>query len=316
MEHDIDTLVKRFRQSPMIKEVQFGDISSFNFTRKAFYDSQWNDLTVRARGLFIDTYHNEIVCRGYDKFFNIDERRETERENLRKTLLFPVTAYIKENGFLGMISYNWETGGLRFATKSRLDGKYVELLKEVFYSDPDINRQRVATTLKNLDATLLVEVIDPDNDPHIIEYSKPAIVALDIVINVQSFRHVNPFSLTVLADYMGMDCKKTYYTYDSWDELESDINQWEDEGYRLKGYPIEGFVLEDKSGFMVKVKTGYYKLWKYRRSLIGKVINGKYQMGTDEFGDWLVGTHQQNPLLGTESIISLRKVYRYFNGGD
>ena len=35
-------------------------ISSFNFTRDAFYKGNWNKQTILARGLFIDTINNKI----------------------------------------------------------------------------------------------------------------------------------------------------------------------------------------------------------------------------------------------------------------
>ena len=94
-----------------------GDISSFNFTRDAFYKKEWNEQTTKARGLFVDTRTNEIVVRGYEKWFRVNEVEETKIMNLKDTLKFSVTAYVKENGFLGLISYNKDTDDLMFATK-------------------------------------------------------------------------------------------------------------------------------------------------------------------------------------------------------
>ena len=306
--NDIKQLVERFRQSPLIRESRYDDISAFNFTRKAFNKAEWNDLTTRARGMFINTRKNKIVCRGYDKFFQVDERPETKKERLRKTLKFPVTAFVKENGFLGLISFDETTRGLRFATKARLDGDYVELLKESFYRHCG-NPGWVVTTLKNLNATLLVEVIDPQRDPHIIQYSKPNLIVLDLIHNEDRFRAVSHDALDYAAIAFGLESKRLHCVYTSWEKLEADMAEWETDDYRLHGEPVEGFVLQDADGFMVKVKTGYYKLWKWRRSMIGKVVNGKYEKGTDPFGDWLYGVHQLHPLLGTESIITLRWMY-------
>lgn len=304
----IEKLVERFRQSPLIKESRYDDISAFNFTRKAFNKAEWNDLTTRARGMFINTRKNKIVCRGYDKFFQIDERADTQRRRLKKTLKFPVTAYLKENGFLGLISYNEETGGLRFATKARLDGVYVDMLKESFYFHCAYP-ERVLSSLKETDATLLVEVIEPRHDPHIIYYKECSIVLLDMVCNKPEFEKISYTSLVQAATWFGIPFKDCQAIYDTWAELEADITAWEDASFRLHGEPVEGFVLEDADGFMFKVKTGYYKLWKWRRTMIGKVANGKYEKGTDPFGDWLYGVHQLHPLLGTESIITLRWMY-------
>ena len=312
--NDIRQLIERFRQSPLIKETRYENISAFNFTRKAFNRAEWNDLTTRARGMFIDTERNWIVCRGYDKFFQVDERPETKKDHLRKALQFPVRAYVKENGFLGLISFDAATRGLRFATKARLDGQYVEMLKESFYRHCG-NPGWVITTLKNLNATLLVEVIEPEKDPHIIQYLKPNLIVLDLIRNDLRFDQLQYEFLVSFANKVGLPVKKVHRTYTNWEELEHDINEWETESYRLCGEPVEGFVLEDSTGFMVKVKTGYYKLWKWRRSMIGKVMNGKYEKGADPFGDWMYDLNQINPFDGTEDIIQFRLVYEYFFGG-
>lgn len=58
--------IRKLRSSTLIEERRFGNISSFNFTRKAFYNSKWNALTTKARGLFIDTQNEKVVSRGYD----------------------------------------------------------------------------------------------------------------------------------------------------------------------------------------------------------------------------------------------------------
>ena len=56
--------------------------------------------------LFIDTANGIVVARSYPKFFNVNERPETRFGMLQYKLKFPVTVYVKENGFLGMVSYN------------------------------------------------------------------------------------------------------------------------------------------------------------------------------------------------------------------
>ena len=66
-----DTL-KQMNESKLIqKKVLDNGIVSYNFTRKCFYDKIWNDLTCKARGLFVDSETNKVIARGYDKFFSI-----------------------------------------------------------------------------------------------------------------------------------------------------------------------------------------------------------------------------------------------------
>mgnify|MGYP001852480971 CR=1 FL=1 len=109
---DVASLVESMRQNKYIQEKRFDHISSFNFTPRAFYDRAWDEQTIKARGLFIDTESNKVVARAYEKFFNINERSETKFGVLKNVLRFPVMAYVKENGFLGLVSYNHKTGDL------------------------------------------------------------------------------------------------------------------------------------------------------------------------------------------------------------
>ena len=50
---------------------------------------------------------------------------------LEHRLTFPVVAYVKENGFLGIVSYNEETDALFATTKSAPDGDFARWLKEM-----------------------------------------------------------------------------------------------------------------------------------------------------------------------------------------
>ena len=60
------------RANRYIQEKKFGNISSFNFTNKAFYDKVWDEQTTKARGLYLDTFKGKVAARAYDKFFNIN----------------------------------------------------------------------------------------------------------------------------------------------------------------------------------------------------------------------------------------------------
>ena len=69
----IADIVLKMRQNKFIQEKSYGNISSFNFTREAFYDKVWDDQTVKARGLYIDTDRMKVICRGFPKFFSVSE---------------------------------------------------------------------------------------------------------------------------------------------------------------------------------------------------------------------------------------------------
>ena len=119
------------RENRYIQEKRYGNISSFNFTKAAFYDKIWDDQTITARGLYINIPKQKVVARAYNKFFNINERPETKFDMLENRLAFPVTAYVKENGFLGIVSYNEEDDSLFVTTKSSPDGDFATFLKDM-----------------------------------------------------------------------------------------------------------------------------------------------------------------------------------------
>lgn len=56
----------------------------------------------------------------------MNERPETKLEMLQDKLSFPVRAYVKENGYLGIVANNPETGELFVTTKSNPEGSYAE----------------------------------------------------------------------------------------------------------------------------------------------------------------------------------------------
>lgn len=304
---DMFDQIKRLRSSTLVKERSFGDISSFNFTRKAFFDAKWNELTTKARGLFINTRTGEIVSRGYDKFFNIDENQNNRRSVLKRKLAFPAHAYRKENGFLGLISLDEDNGQLRLATKASLEGPYAKILEDIFrirVERPD----EVVNVLRETKGTILVEVIDPVRDPHIIEYKHADLIVLDIVKNEWETSRIPYSKLVEYCKRMGLRSKQLCETYETWVDLETAIDSWITEDYREDGEPIEGYVIEDRNGFMFKVKTGYYTKWKKYRKIIKGIAEGIETLG-DPFLKWATEMYALRKITGTESIIALRNMY-------
>src|SRR5699024_6797199 len=114
----VEDAVIQLRADPAVAEKRFGNISSFNFTREAFREKDWNERTIQARGLYLDTVRNRVAARAYNKFFNIGERPETRWSALQQNLQFPVSCYVKENGFLGLVSWDTEKESLFITTKT------------------------------------------------------------------------------------------------------------------------------------------------------------------------------------------------------
>lgn len=266
----IADLVARMRQSPLIHEKSFGHISSFNFTRAAFMDKKWNSLTVRARGLYIDTTNMKIVARGYEKFFAVNERQNTKLSALQKKLVFPVEVFEKENGFLGLVSYDQSTDSLFMTTKSSIDGAMAELFRSMFTEE---QKQRLTKYLKEHDVTLLFEAVDPVNDPHIIEYQEKHIYLLDMVENRLEFSACGYDELVSVAKELDVEVKKRTAVINNWEEFMSLYQSSQNLLSNPDIVPFEGYVTRDTSGFMLKLKTDYYTTWKLLRGVAQSVFN-------------------------------------------
>ena len=256
-----------------IVEKKFGNISSFNFTKNAFYEKNWNDLTVKARGLFINTKDNTVANRAYEKFFNIGEVKETELGYLSTHLKFPVDCYIKYNGFLGLLGYDADNDKLLFCSKSNVGGDFSKYFEDIFMEKYGDKYQEVLDYIKENNVSLVFEVIDPVNDPHIIKYDQKDIVLLDIVNREIRFKNAPYSQLYEFADKLHMSVKKKAYTINSWADFLVWYNDVLEEDYTYQGKVIEGFVIVDSNNFMTKLKLDYYKFWKQMRYVADQVMH-------------------------------------------
>lgn len=303
------SIIEQLRNSHDIKEIQLdNNISSFNFTRNAFYKKNWNELTCKARGLFIDTEKNKVVARGYEKFFNVNERKETELEHLIVKFKDKIKCYKKENGFLGILSY--VNNELFFASKSSNKSDFADYFRNI-YEASDIDKDKLEEYLKNNDVSLTFEVIDVVNDPHIIEYDKSKIVLLDIIHNDCEFKKEPYEKVIELSKLINCECKTIYKEFDN----VRDFHTWyiantdEDD---LTKEDIEGVVIEC-NGIMTKLKFPYYNFWKLMRRVKEQVahrsnvkLSGLYNATSNYFYAWL---KKQDEETLKKDIITLRKMF-------
>ena len=316
-ETNIYNLVENLRNNKYVFEKDLGNnISSFNFTKEAFYNKMWDKETTKARGLFIDTKNYKIVARSYNKFFKVDERKETTLDSLKENLIFPVNFYLKYNGFLGILSvYNDE---LFFASKSTNAGDYVEYFKNIFYkkySNKQIEVLKDKLTKENLSAVF--EVIDPFNDPHIIEYQEENLVLLDLIKNTTNFEKISYPDLQIFAQNNNISVKELAYAASNIDEFMSIYDKITAPNYKYKDSYIEGFVIEDANAFMVKTKTVYYDKWKYLRNKMENALkNNKFNTKSNDeleisFLSYLKEKYQGKK-IGLESINIIQERHNFY----
>ena len=278
---EIKDVVEYMRASKYISEKEFGNISSFNFTRGAFEKGIWDGITTKARGLYIDTEHNEIVARGYEKFFNYNEVDATKPDSLSRNLTFPIQVYIKENGFLGIVSTDHD-GDIIFASKSTLGGDHALMLKENMYKIYGEDKVRqIQDYAKEHNVSFVFEVIDIERDPHIIKYKQNECILLDIIYNDIKFHKLSYDEMRKVARDIGIKTKYRDAYNDieikSYKELSAFIDMVTTPTFRattdrIDDKCIEGFVFEDANGFMFKLKLHYYNEWKMLRGAASKIF--------------------------------------------
>lgn len=313
-----DTIIN-LRANRYIQEKKFGNISSFNFTNKAFYDKVWDEQTTKARGLYLDTMKGKVVARAYEKFFNINERPETRFDMLQHKLQFPVTAYVKENGFLGIVSYNEYEDDLLIASKSTLDSSFSQWLKEMLYSKVSTeNINNMKEYIKENNVSFVFECVDMKNDPHIIEYPESNLYLLDIVYNQMDFTKYEYDDMCHIANKFGLTPKEKAFEIANWQEFFDWYYDILEEDYEYKGHVIEGFVIEDSVGYMTKLKLTYYNFWKFMRGIAHEAIRKGYISKTsalttptaNEFYAWVRKLHDVEDIESVpRDICTLRKMF-------
>lgn len=243
---------------------------SLNFSEEVFHHSIWNDITIKARGLFVDAITGEVLARSYDKFFNVGERNDSEDEI--KELQYPVRLAMKENGFLGILSWDHRLDKLIIASKSTTESEHAGYIKDVWSLVSEEVKEQLIKILKESNCSAIFEVIHPD-DPHIVNYhGRKRMYLLDFVPNVLHIangRNIDRNLSEVLKKELSKNINLAYETIFSFvkQEIVYAPYQFELGVEKLTGgsEDIEGYVITDNAGKMYKVKCDHYNTWKRRR---------------------------------------------------
>lgn len=319
MSNNVSDALIELRHNKYVTEKQFGNISSFNFSPTAFQKNIWDEQTTKARGLFLDTEKFKVVARSYEKFFSINQREETKFDALQRTLQFPVAAYVKENGFLGIVSWNEYTDDLFITSKSDPEGEFSEWLRDMIYKKiSEENLDKMKKYIKDNDVSFVFECCNMEHDPHIIDYSESKLVLLDIVYNTLEFQKYNYEDMAHVGRDLGLTIKKQAYELSTWQEFYDWYFEVLEEDYEYRDDKIEGFVIEDANGYMVKLKLTYYNFWKFMRGIAHETLKKGYTNRTsllttpvaNEFYVWCKkqfenGKADELP----RNIVTLRKMF-------
>lgn len=269
-------IVDLFRSNELIKEKTFVSnphISSFNFTRDAFYDSQnsfRDELVSQARGIFLNNENGEIIARGFEKFFNINERgiEQAKIEHLKENFNFPIQLFLKENGYLGLIGYDSKTDKLIYTSKSDIELDFAQNLESIAnsqFSESELEKLKFFARINKVN--YIFEVNDPINDPHIVQYDKAHVVLLAIVKRDFIYQELKYDDLRKFSEgFENLPVKQKGPRFSSPDDFEKFYNSVTKKDALDSKLLIEGYVVEDANLNRMKIKLPFYNFWKIGRS--------------------------------------------------
>ena len=116
------------------------------------------------------------------------------------------------------------------------------------------------------------------------------------------------------AKSLNLDYKEKIATFNTWNEFKTWYDEVIKENYKYNNQYVEGFVIEDNNQFMVKIKTNYYKFWKFMRGVVSDVKRRGYILNTSAlqtptanlFYGWL---RKQDKETLNQDIVTLRNKF-------
>ncbi|KAL4879476.1 fungal tRNA ligase phosphodiesterase domain-containing protein [Aspergillus karnatakaensis] len=218
------------------------------------WDYKRKDLPTYARGLFTAKRKDgtpEIVTRGYDKFFNVEEVNATQWRNIENNTRGPYELSVKENGCIIFIS-GLEDGSLLVCSKhstgarSDTDRSHAQVGEEwierhvatVGKSTADLARK-----LREMNATAVGELCDDSFEEHVLAYdpADAGIYLHGINFNVPEFATLSSSEVHQFADAWGFK-KANFVVYEDLPSVKKFLEKCAETG-SWDGRDTEGFVI-------------------------------------------------------------------------
>ena len=221
------------------------------------WDYKRDDLPTYARGLFTSKTSRgapEIVSRGYDKFFNVDEVPSTKWENIQQDTVGPYELSVKENGCIIFMS-GLEDGTLLVCSKhstgnrhdvDRSHAQVGEEWVEKHVQSVGKTSRDLAQALRAQNLTAVAELCDDDFEEHVLEYP-PEISGLylhGLNYNLPEFATLPGSEVHQFADDWGFK-KAQYLMINDVNEVKTFLEQCAETG-SWDGRDTEGFVIRCK----------------------------------------------------------------------
>lgn len=231
------------------------DLYIYNYSNIVQYERYWTPLTLLCRGLILDSGHN-IVARGPEKFFNLEELKVEDIPKLNYTI------HEKMDGsYICVFKYN---GELIVSSRGSFTSDYA------IYAENLIKRNNYNFDFLSDGQSLIFELIAPWNRI-VVDYGE-----CDELVLLTAYNNDNgewlEFSDGDLVDFAKkIGCNKARTCKHSVKKSFYDLKNM------ISGNN-EGFVIRFDNGFRMKVKgEEYVRLHKIVTNLIPKIIWENYQ---------------------------------------
>lgn len=106
-------------------------------------------------------------------------------------------------------------------------GKYSECFKDIFRKQR-FREDLILGFMRKFNVGMVFEVIDPENDPHIVRYDRKQIVLLDVVKLDEQFTNLDYETLKEVACTFDFCVKEKVREFSGWDGLEDFIERYAD----------------------------------------------------------------------------------------
>lgn len=316
------------------------------------WDYKKRDLPTYARGLFTTRNSRnepEIAVRGYDKFFNVGEVRETDWKNIMTQTKGPYELTLKENGCIIFIS-GLEDGTLLVCSKHSTGDREDADLSHAVAGERHIEKQLaalgktkadLAAELRRRNVTAVAELCDDSFEEHILAYGedKAGLYLHGMNLNLPVFVTYSSPHVQDFAEQWGFR-KTGLIIMDDVNQVKAFLEEVAQTGAH-DGRDVEGFVIRcrmshDPDGvpyrdwfFKYKFEEPYlmYRQW---RECTKALIAGrppkykKHKKITEEYLSYVRKRLQADPGLGkrymqNHGIIALRDdflKYKHIDGAD
>ena len=218
------------------------------------FDSAW---ARECRGITFNTIGGFVTGRTLHKFFNVNERVETQVANLDWSKV--VRVMDKRDG--SMIHSVWTTAGPMLKSKKTFDSEVAKAAEDWMLAEKDLNTFKMIMRLQAQNATAIFEWTAPDARI-VLFYPEPELQLLHVRDN-DTGRYWDTYELKALVAEHGVklvqEVDEFYWTMGGEglpETREFDVKKMLEAAETREG--IEGWIVQFENGDMVKVKTKWY----------------------------------------------------------